>query len=81
MAEEDWVLISICLQDLYLIQNGLVEEAYAQIMETGISARCENATVVERLKELVPYEYGLWKTQQEKSLLQRCIDWVLSLSA
>ncbi|WBO86595.1 hypothetical protein [Hymenobacter yonginensis] len=80
---EDWSLIDRSVQDLYLIQNGLASSSYVQEFEANLSALCEDSTVVQRLRELVSYRYGLWnqKMSPEQSSPKRFGDWLFRLFA
>ncbi|AII53342.1 hypothetical protein [Hymenobacter sp. APR13] len=83
LREEDWSLIDRSVQDLYLIQNGLASSSYVKELEANLSAFCEDSTVVQRLRELVPSQYGLWdqKISPGQSLPKRFVDWVFRLFA
>ncbi|WBA43548.1 hypothetical protein [Hymenobacter canadensis] len=83
LTDEDWSLIDRSVQDLYLIQNGLAAKSYTEELEAKVSALCEDSTVMQKMRELVPYQYGLWnqKISPEQSLLIRFIDWVFRLFA
>ncbi|OUJ74183.1 hypothetical protein [Hymenobacter crusticola] len=76
LQDEDCFLIDNALQNLYLIKNGLTEDACAKELNSSLLTSCEDFRVVERLKELIPYKYGLWGT---KRLSNRFINWVSHL--
>ena len=76
LQDEDWFLIDNALQSLYLIKNGLAEDAYTKELNSSLLTSCEDFSVVERLKELIPYKYGLWGT---KRLSNRFSNWTSRL--
>lgn len=81
LRDEDWPLISRSIQDLYLIQNGMASSSYVKELEANVLALCEDYTVMQKMRELVPYQYGVWdqKISPRQSLPKRFVDWVFRL--
>ncbi|WP_044002586.1 hypothetical protein [Hymenobacter swuensis] len=83
LEDDEWISIHNSVHNLYLIDNGLAAKSYITELEANVSALCEDSTVVQKMRELVPYQYGLWdqKISPEQSLPKRFVDWVFRLFA
>jgi hypothetical protein len=55
IENEDWVLISELLRDIYRINNRYTEESFKKDVEEKIKTNCENLETIKSLKELVGF--------------------------
>ena len=76
LPTEDWNFIDDCLHNYYLTGIGLIEKSYSEKLEAVLLTEVEDLKIVQRLKELVPYKYGLW---DKKNSLELFFDWVFRL--
>lgn len=50
MMAEDWSLISQLIQDIKLMNKGLVSDAYAESVNLKIQENCQNEEAIAKLK-------------------------------